>query len=125
MADRNSNDSFPRSLVKPIQELLKKQLVKLKKTRRELKAADPFKNEGRDTENSLEEDVDEQIGHFDAEVKVQFLTKQIVQIRKALTRVRIGKYGVCERCGKMIDTDRLAVRPETTICIDCEREDEA
>jgi len=64
--------------------------------------------------------VDEQIGHFDAEIKVGFVAKQIVQLRKALTRLRLGKFGYCEECGEMIDTDRLAVKPETTRCIKCE-----
>ncbi len=30
--------------------------------------------------------------------------------------LRIGRYGICEDCGKMIDTDRLMVYPETTLC---------
>lgn len=87
-----------------------------------MKEADPFSDGSRVTENSLEEDVDEQIGHLQTEVKTSFIRKQIVQLRKALTRIKIGNYGVCEKCGKMIDTDRLAVRPEATVCIKCERE---
>lgn len=115
---------FPKDLLTPIQRFLRGELIKLKKTRKEIKEADPFKDDGRLRENSLEEDVDEQLGHFDAEVKVNFVTKQIVQFRKALTMIKIGKYGVCEKCGKMIDTDRLAIRPETTVCIDCQRDAE-
>jgi len=50
--------------------------------------------------------------------------RTIIQIRKALSRIKIGKYGVCERCGKFIDTDRLMVLPETTLCVDCEKKRE-
>jgi RNA polymerase-binding transcription factor DksA len=38
--------------------------------------------------------------------------------------VKLGKYGICEKCGKMIDTDRLAINPEATTCIDCEKDKE-
>jgi DnaK suppressor protein len=92
--------------------------------RQGIKSNDPFTDEGRATDNSLEEDVDEQIGHFDSEAKVNFVSRQIVQFRKALTRLKLGKYGICERCGKMIDTDRLAIGPEITMCVKCEKERE-
>jgi RNA polymerase-binding transcription factor DksA len=108
-----------------IKKFLESKLLKLKRTEKILKKADPFNDTERTSENSLESDVDEQIGHFDTEVKVKFLRKQIVQLRKALTRVRIGKYGVCEKCGKMIDTGRLAINPEATKCVKCEKESES
>lgn len=117
--------NFPSRLLSPIKLFLEKELVKLKRTKKQLKNEDPFLDENRTTENSLEEDVDEQIGHFDNEIKSKFLSKQIVQFRTALTRIKIGKYGVCEKCGKMIDTDRLAARPEATTCIKCSKESES
>jgi len=89
-----------------------------------MKASDPFADAQRASQNSLEEDVDEQIGHFETEIKVSFIKKQIIQLRKALSRLKIGKYGICEKCGKMIDTDRLAVGPEVTVCVSCEKERE-
>jgi RNA polymerase-binding transcription factor DksA len=117
--------SLPKKLLAPIKHFLEKELVKLKRTKKNLKKSDPFKDSVRTSENSFEEDLDEQIGHFDTQVKVNFVQKQIIQIRKALTMIKIGRYGVCEKCGKMIDTDRLAVFPDTTVCIKCERERES
>jgi len=108
-----------------IKHFLESELVKIKRNKKELKQADPFSDSDRTSENSLEEDVDEQIGHFDTEIKVKFLAKRTVQLRKALTRMKLGKYGICETCGKMIDTDRLAVNPEATTCVKCEKESEA
>jgi len=113
---------FPNKLLMPIKSFLERELLRLKKSEKNIKSNDPFADESRSTENSLEEDVDEQIGHLQAEAKVGFVNKQIVQLRKALTRIKIGKYGLCEKCGQMIDTDRLAVKPEATICIKCEKE---
>ncbi|HWS49136.1 MAG TPA: TraR/DksA C4-type zinc finger protein [Candidatus Methanoperedens sp.] len=117
--------SFPSKLTKNIEVFLENRLLKLKRSEKQLKANDPFSDEQRSGNNSIEEDLDEQIGHFEAEIKVSFVKKQIVQIRKALTRLKIGKYGICEKCGKMIDTDRLSIKPETTICMRCVQEREA
>jgi len=124
--DKNKNGiNFPANLLAPIKKFLEKEIDESKRNRKEIKKGDPFNDHGRTSENSLEEDVDEQIGHFDSEVKVKFLAKRLAQLRKALTRIKLGKYGVCEKCGKMIDTDRLAIKPEATTCIDCEKEREA
>ena len=112
--------SFPSKVTKGVEEFLEKKILHLKKSEKEL-SNDPFFHPERDS-NGPEEDLDEQIDHFENTVKVNFIHKQIIQIRKALSRLRIGKYGVCERCGKMIDTDRLAVKPESTLCIDCAKE---
>ena len=108
-----------------IKKFLEIELLKLKRTEKKLKKADPFNDDARASENSLEEDVDEQIGHFDTEIKVKFLRRQIVQLRKALTRLKIGKYGICEKCGKMIDTNRLAINPQATTCVKCKKESES
>ncbi|MBU1117379.1 TraR/DksA C4-type zinc finger protein [Patescibacteria group bacterium] len=116
--------SFPSRLTKSIKDFLEKRLLELKHSEKKLKASDPFSDLDRTGNNSLEEDLDEQIGHFEVEVKASFIKKQIVQIRKALTRLKIGRYGTCEKCGKMINTDRLAVRPEATICVNCEKDRE-
>lgn len=123
--ERKALVSIPQSLLLPIKSFLENELVKWKKTEKSIKRNDPFRDENRDTDNSNESDTDEQIGHFDSEIKVSFIKKQLVQLRKALTRIKIGKYGICEKCGSMIDTDRLAIKPETTLCISCAKEQES
>jgi DnaK suppressor protein len=126
MKEQKSNEElrFPEKLLSPIKSFLEKELVKIKRQKKNIKAEDPFLDPNRATENSPEEDVDEQIGHFDTEIKVNFLNKRIVQLRKSLTRLKIGKYGICEKCGQMIDTDRLAISPEATQCVKCSKENE-
>lgn len=115
---------IPISLLQPIKKFLESEIIKWKKAEKNIKKGDPFLDDDRANRNSSEEDVDEQVGHFESEVKASFAKKQLVQLRKALSMIKIGKYGVCERCGKMIDTDRLAVKPEVTVCIKCAREQE-
>ncbi len=116
---------LPERFLSPIKRFLEAELLKIKRTKKDMEKADPFTDETRTLENSVEEDLDEQIGHFDNQIKIHFLTKRIVQLRKALTRMKLGKYGICESCGKMIDTERLAINPEATTCVKCQNEKEA
>ncbi|MFD7885719.1 TraR/DksA family transcriptional regulator [Streptomyces bauhiniae] len=38
---------------------------------------------------------------------------------EALTRLREGRYGICERCGTEIPAERLEIRPASTRCVGC------
>ena len=49
------------------------------------------------------------------------MKKNLIQVRRVLTRLKIGKYGICEECGQMIDTDRLMIYPHATLCVKCEQ----
>lgn len=42
-------------------------------------------------------------------------------LREALTKVREGTYGRCERCGVEIDPERLEILPTTSLCAACAR----
>ena len=48
----------------------------------------------------------------------------LTQIDDALRRMDAGTYGLCERCGKMIDVARLEALPYALLCMDCKRRDE-
>ena len=45
-------------------------------------------------------------------------------LERQLSRISEGTYGVCERCGNPIDPGRLAVLPDTNLCIECARSGE-
>jgi DnaK suppressor protein len=45
----------------------------------------------------------------------------LAAIEKALTKIEVGTYGVCERCGKPIAPERLEALPYAELCIDCKR----
>ena len=122
MNSKNKTVLFPVKLLRPISNFLESEIVRLKKTKKSLEKSDTFQDESRQTQNSLEADVDEQVGHLHSEVKANFLQKQIVSMKRALARIRHGKYGICEVCHKMIDTDRLAVKPDATVCVNCEKD---
>lgn len=46
---------------------------------------------------------------------------RIDALREAMTRVREGTYGRCDRCGAQIDSERLEILPTTSLCADCAR----
>jgi len=109
--------TFPAKLLGPVRGFLLVQLKKLQKTRKNISKEDPFKNAARIANNaSPDTDAEEQFGHARTSALKDQLDRRIIQTKKALTRIKIGKYGICEDCGKMIDTDRLMIYPDATLC---------
>jgi DnaK suppressor protein len=56
---------------------------------------------------------------------LSFLTRERVaervnQLSAALRRLDEGHYGLCERCGGVIEPARLAALPEAMACRDCQ-----
>jgi DnaK suppressor protein len=43
----------------------------------------------------------------------------LAELDEALDRLRQGRYGRCERCGRPIGAERLAARPAARTCITC------
>jgi DnaK suppressor protein len=43
----------------------------------------------------------------------------LAELDDALERLRQGRYGRCERCGRPIAAERLAARPAARTCITC------
>lgn len=51
----------------------------------------------------------------------QNLTQTLHKIKQALINIRLGKYGKCEKCGKLIEKERLDAMPTAVLCISCSR----
>ena len=51
---------------------------------------------------------------------VHLLGENREQVERALERLADGSYGYCEDCGTAISTERLAFRPESTRCVNCQ-----
>lgn len=116
---------FPPKLLEPIKHVLHLEEKKLNQRRKEIEEQDPFKDTKRLGDNaSSDADASEQFGHATVEGLKKEIDRTLIQIRKALTMIRIGKYGSCEKCGRMIDTDRLMIFPEATYCVQCEKKKE-
>ncbi len=112
---------FPKDLLEPLKSFLKGEEKRLVKAKKSLLKEDPFKHNKREEDNSIDADVAEQVDHERSSALRHEISKSIVSIRKTLTRIKIGKYGICEKCGKMIDTDRLAIKPTALFCMNCEK----
>jgi DnaK suppressor protein len=50
------------------------------------------------------------------------MERKLESVNMALRAIDKGRYGICERCGEPIDPARLEVRPDATLCLDCQRE---
>jgi DnaK suppressor protein len=76
----------------------------------------------------VEVDVDLEEGDpdlFEREKNVALLTQlehKLEGVQGALRSMQKGTYGLCERCGKEINSERLEVRPDATLCINCQSE---
>jgi RNA polymerase-binding transcription factor DksA len=113
---------FPQSALRPVSEFLTKQLTMLERRKKNIEDTDPFSDEARVVSNAAPDtEAEEQFGHTMSSALKEQIDRRIIQTRKALTRIKIGKYGTCENCGKMIDTDRLMVYPDAIRCISCEK----
>jgi len=53
---------------------------------------------------------------------VAALERELASIESALRAVNRGTYGICERCGQPIPLERLEVRPDATLCVQCQAE---
>ncbi|MFH1582606.1 MAG: TraR/DksA C4-type zinc finger protein, partial [bacterium] len=49
------------------------------------------------------------------------LELRLKDINLALEKIKEGKYGKCEKCGKPIDENRLKIHPEARFCLKCEK----
>jgi len=56
---------------------------------------------------------------------ISVLEHKLSNIQAALRAIEKGVYGICERCGKPIEKERLEVKPDATLCLQCQKEVEA
>ena len=51
----------------------------------------------------------------------RILEREAQQVEDAMRAHERGTYGICSNCGTPIGAERLAARPEATLCVDCQR----
>ncbi len=67
-------------------------------------------------ENALE--VTEYETNLDIEHRLEL---DLAQINNSLAKMKKNTYGICEKCGKEINLDRLKAFPEAKFCVDCKK----
>lgn len=84
----------------------------------EIKQSEKPQNFGDDVDEFEEKtDEAEEIGNQMAIAKD--LKKRLDEIDVALSKIRNGNYGLCEKCGAKIEEDVLALSPEAPLCKAC------
>lgn len=49
------------------------------------------------------------------------LELKLENIKSALEKIEKGNYGICEKCKKEIEIERLKIIPETKYCLKCKK----
>jgi DnaK suppressor protein len=52
------------------------------------------------------------------------LERRLAELERIQRKLQQGQYGKCETCGAEIPEERLAVMPDTTLCMPCQRQRE-
>lgn len=114
--------AIPGKMFASLRQYLTDQERRLKMRKKSLTAEDPFADPGRLNENAaVDVDAAEQFGHARVSALKEETDKMLIRIRKALTKMRVGRYGLCERCGSMIETERLLIDPSAQFCVSCQK----
>lgn len=48
--------------------------------------------------------------------------QRLAAVERALRMLDRGTYGICDRCGRQIEPERLEALPEISLCLSCQRE---
>lgn len=113
---------IPSSVLKQVKDYLEGKLRDSESRLAQLHREDPATDKDRLHMEASDDDTANVKAKHEQVQALQFqLTKTVVEIRKALSKIKVGSYGTCEVCGKMIDTDRLAAKPSATLCLEDEK----
>jgi RNA polymerase-binding protein DksA len=79
---------------------------------------------------SMQAEVDVEPDEGDAEIfereknaaLIAVLDRRQLDIEAALRSIEKGTYGICDKCGKPIEIERLEIKPDATLCVSCQTE---
>src|SRR5688572_3195811 len=112
--------SFPTDVLNDIRKHLEEEKTKTANRIAELVAQDPFSDLERSPDAASDADANEESTHDRFAAMLEEQRAHLSAIDAALIRVSDGTYGYCTNCKQMIDTDRLAILPTATLCLNCE-----
>lgn len=109
-----------------IKEILEKEKAAIEKQLKNFAEKDPNLKGDWDTrfpkfDGNMEEAADE-VTEYDAKLPVEFsLEVRLRDVNLALDKLTKDKYGRCDKCGKKIEKERLAVYPAARLCMKCQK----
>lgn len=84
------------------------------KTKHNWEAKYPNREDG-----DKEEEADE-VQQYENALSLEYsLETKLKDVNIALDKIKNGKYGICDNCGKEIDEQRLRACPEARTCLKC------
>lgn len=107
-----------------LKEKLKEEKKELEKTlssfaRRDKKLPADWDTRFPQFDGRLEESADE-VEEFTNLLPIESkLELSLLDVKRALKKIELGTYGICEKCGKKISKGRLEVLPEAKFCSKC------
>lgn len=110
--------NLPASFITKIKKTLTKKEKDLEAEQKLLIEEDPYISPGRDSDNEYLDDVAEDIGKTETDLRLSAVNDLTIKVKKALAKIKLGKYGICDVCGKPIGIDRLRAYPEATTCVE-------
>ena len=113
--------NLPQKTLITIKRLLLRRQKKLEEGLKNLEGSDPIKSEG--LAESSESGTDSWIADVHGRVIAikQNLQQLLSHTKISLSNLKRGIYGKCEKCGKIIEIQRLLVMPTATLCLSCSR----
>lgn len=111
--------NLPKEFILKVKNLLLKREKELQSEQQGLINEDPYLQQGRTEANSesMDEAILEDTKKVEVDARMGIVKSALIQVKKALATIKIGKYGVCEVCGSPIDPARLKAYPEATTCL--------
>lgn len=103
-----------------VENELQKIAIKNDKIPGDWKSKFPFGNSDSGSA-SLERQADE-VEEYTTRLPIEHnLEIKLQDVDSALSKIKRGKYGLCENCGHMIPTERLKIYPAAKLCIECQK----
>lgn len=113
--------TFPIKTLSTIKRILLRKQKEVEKNIKEVEEDDPVKAPS--LVESSEPGTDSYIA--DSHNKTLVLKNNLQQIstsiKKALSKIRGGTYGKCEKCGQRIELGRLLAMPTANLCLACSK----
>ena len=82
-----------------------------------------FPSYGSDSGSSNLEKAADEVEEYATLLPIEYsLELKLKDINLALEKIKKGKYGICDKCGKEINEERLKVNPGAKFCINCKED---
>ena len=114
-----------KKFIQEIKEKLEKEKASLEETFKSFARKDEKLSGDWDTRfpkfngGNLEEAADE-VEAYETLLPIEFNFEiRLRDIRMALEKIKKGKYGKCDECGKELSQERLEIYPEARFCLKC------